>query len=282
MSSYHELRQKNIVWKLIAYVVMVFFTILTIGPLVWLLYSAFKPHIDIIHNIFALPKAFYLDNFVQAWKLGRLGIYILNSIFYSVVATSITTFLALAAGYAFAKFKYKISGFFYFFFIMGLLFTVHSVLVPLFIMETKLRIDDTRLGVLLPYVAFGLPMLIYLATAYIKGIPDSLEEAAVIDGAGYLTIFRTVIVPMAAPVIATMIIFSFLGNWNEFVFVLTLTSKTTLRSLPVGVNAFAAGLTRNYGVQFAALVIATAPMIIFYLLFHSQLARGFAAGALKE
>ncbi len=282
MSSYHELRQKNIVWKLIAYVVMVFFTILTIGPLVWLLYSAFKPHIDIIHNIFAFPKAFYLDNFVQAWKLGRLGIYILNSIFYSVVATSVTTFLALAAGYAFAKFKYKISGFFYFFFIMGLLITVHSVLVPLFIMETKLRIDDTRLGVLLPYVAFGLPMLIYLATAYIKGIPDSLEEAAVIDGAGYLTIFRTVIVPMAAPVTATMIIFSFLANWNEFVFVLTLTSKTTLRSLPVGVNAFAAGLTRNYGVQFAALVIATAPMIIFYLLFHSQLARGFAAGALKE
>jgi raffinose/stachyose/melibiose transport system permease protein len=282
MSSYHELRQKNVVWKLIAYVVMVLFTILTIGPLIWLLYSAFKPHIDIIHNIFAFPKSFYIDNFVRAWKLGRLGIYILNSIFYSVVATSVTTFLALAAGYAFAKFKYKISGFFYFFFIMGLLITVHSVLVPLFVMETKLRIDDTRLGVLLPYVAFGLPMLIYLATAYIKGIPDSLEEAAVIDGAGYLTIFRTVIIPMAAPVTATMIIFSFLGNWNEFVFVLTLTSKTTLRSLPVGVNAFAAGQTRNYGVQFAALVIATAPMIIFYLLFHRQLARGFAAGALKE
>jgi raffinose/stachyose/melibiose transport system permease protein len=282
MSNYHELKQKNLVWKLIAYLVMVIFTVLTIGPLIWLLYSAFKPHIDIIHNIFAFPTSFYTDNFVQAWKLGRLGIYMLNSIFYSVAATSITTFLALAAGYAFAKFKYKISGFFYFFFIMGLLITVHSVLVPLFVMETKLGIDDTRLGVLLPYVAFGLPMLIYLATAYIKGIPDSLEEAAVIDGADYLTIFRTVIVPMAAPVTATMIIFSFLGNWNEFVFVLTLTSKTTLRSLPVGVNAFAAGQTMNYGVQFAALVIATAPMIIFYLLFHKQLARGFAAGALKE
>jgi raffinose/stachyose/melibiose transport system permease protein len=282
MSSSHELKQKNLVWKLIAYLVMVIFTVLTIGPLIWLLYSSFKPHIDIIHNIFAFPTSLYVDNFVQAWKLGRLGIYMLNSIFYSVAATSITTFLALAAGYAFAKFKYKISGFFYFFFIMGLLITVHSVLVPLFVMETKLRIDDTRLGVLLPYVAFGLPMLIYLATAYIKGIPDSLEEAAVIDGAGYLTIFRTVIVPMAAPVTATMIIFSFLGNWNEFVFVLTLTSKTSLRSLPVGVNAFAAGQTMNYGVQFAALVIATAPMIIFYLLFHKQLAKGFAAGALKE
>ncbi len=95
-----------------------------------------------------------------------------------VVATSVTTFLALAAGYGFAKFKFRISGFFYFFFIMGLLITVHSVLVPLFIMETKLNIDNTRLGVLLPYIAFGLPFLIYLSTSYIRCIPDSLEEAA--------------------------------------------------------------------------------------------------------
>jgi raffinose/stachyose/melibiose transport system permease protein len=156
------------------------------------------------------------------------------------------------------------------------------VLVPLFIMETKLGIDDTRLGVILPYVAFGLPFLIYLATSYIRGIPDSLEEAAVIDGASYLRIFKDIIIPVATPVAATMLIFSFVSNWNEFVLVLTLTSKDTLRSLPVGVLAFAGGKTRNYGLQFAALVIATLPMILFYVCFHDQLAKGFSAGALKE
>ena len=165
---------------------------------------------------------------------------------------------------------------------MGLLITVHSVLVPLFILETKLGIDDTRLGVILPYVAFGLPFLIYLATSYIRGIPDSLEEAAVIDGASYLRIFKDIIIPVATPVVATMLIFSFVANWNELVLVLTLTSKDTLRSLPVGVLAFAGGKTRNYGLQFATLVIATLPMILFYFFFHDQLAKGFSAGALKE
>jgi len=282
MSKYRDTNQTNYSWQIIAYIVMIFFTILTIGPLLWLFYSSFKPHADIVHNIFSLPKNLYFNNYIEAWRLGHLGVLMLNSIFYSTVATLLTTFFALAAGYGFAKFGYKISAFFYFFFIMGLLITVHSVLVPLFVMETRIHIDNTRTGVILPYIAFGLPFLIYLATSYIKGIPDSLEEAAIIDGASYLSFFWNILIPIATPVVATMIIFSFLANWNEFVFVLTLTSKETLRSLPVGVNAFAGGRTRNYGLQFAALVIATLPMIVFYIFFHAQLAHGFAAGALKE
>ncbi|MCD6123396.1 MAG: carbohydrate ABC transporter permease [Spirochaetales bacterium] len=277
-----DTNQTNYSWQILAYIVMIIFTILTIGPLLWLFYSSFKPHAAIVHNIFALPKSFYLNNYIEAWRLGHMGVLVLNSIFYSTVATVLTTFLALAAGYGFAKFNYRISNFLYFFFIMGLLITVHSVLVPLFVMETRIHIDNTRTGVILPYIAFGLPFLIYLATSYIKGIPDSLEEAAIIDGASYLSFFWNILIPIVSPVVATMIIFSFLANWNEFVFVLTLTSKETLRSLPVGVNAFAGGRTRNYGLQFAALVIATLPMIVFYIFFHSQLARGFAAGALKE
>ena len=190
--------------------------------------------------------------------------------------------MALAAGYGFAKFGYRISKLFYTFFILGLLVTAHSVLVPLFLLESRLGIDDTRLGVLVPYVGFGLPFMVYLATSYIRGLPRAVEEAAIIDGAGYLTIFRRVILPMSAPVTATMLIFAFLANWNEFVFIFVLTSDTNLRSLPVGINAFAGGMARDFGLLFAALVIGTLPMILFYTLFHDQLAKGFAAGSLKE
>lgn len=87
---------------------------------------------------------------------------------------------------------------------------------------------------------------------------------------------------MSAPVVATMLIFAFLSNWNEFVFVFILTSRQEIRSLPVGVNAFVGGLSQDFGLLFATLVIATIPMIIFYILFREQLAKGFAAGALKE
>ena len=280
-----DLQLKNrelAVWRIGAYVFMAFFTFLTVGPLFWLTYSSLKPHPDIIRNMFAFPKSLFFGNYARAWQLGELGGLIANSVFYSVTATVITVFMALASGYGFAKFGFRISKFFYAFFIMGLLITAHSVLVPLFVMETRLNLDDTRFGVLLPYIGFGLPFMIYLATSYIRGIPDSLEEAAIIDGASYLQVFWTVIRPVSAPVTATMLIFAFLSNWNEFVFVFVLTSRQEIRSLPVGVNAFVGGLSRDFGLLFAALVIATIPMIIFYILFREQLARGFAAGAVKE
>jgi raffinose/stachyose/melibiose transport system permease protein len=240
-----------------------------------------KPHQAIVRSIFALPTTFHIENYITAWERGSLGIYFINSIIYTTVATALTTLFALSAGYALAKFRYKISGLIYAFFIMGLLVTPHSVLVPLFVLETTVNIDDTRLGVILPYIAFGLPFLVYLATSYIKGIPDQLEQAALCDGASYLQIFWRIIAPVARPVTSTMVIFSFINNWNEFVFVFVLTSDKMLRSLPVGINAFAGGLTRNFGLQFAALIIGTLPMIIFYVFFHEQIAKGFAGGAIK-
>ena len=276
-------RDRDLVaWKIFANVFMVFFTFLTIAPLFWLLYSSFKPHPEIVRNVFALPRTLFIENYVRAWTIGDLGLYTVNSVIYTASATVITVFLALAAGYGFAKFGFRISKYLHTFFVMGLLVTAHSVLVPLFILETRLGIDDTRLGVLIPYVGFGLPFMVYLATSFIRGIPDSLEEVARIDGAGYLSIFWHVIRPICAPVVATMTIFSFVANWNEFVFVFVLTSSQRLRSLPVGVNAFAGGQSRDFGLLFAALVIATVPMILFYIFFHEQLKKGFAAGAIKE
>ncbi len=276
-------KAENIPWKVFSYIIMIFYTILTVGPLFWMIYSSFKPHNDIIRNAFSFPTSLFFKNYADAYKLGHLGPYFLNSVFYSVVATFATVIFALMCGYGFAKFEYrKLTAVLYLFFTLGLLITVHSVLVPLFVLELKLGIDDSRMGVIIPYIAFGLPMLVYLATTFIKGIPDSLIEAGVIDGAGYLTIFRRLIVPICTPVITTMVIFCFMGNWNEFVLVLTLTSRAAIRSLPVGINSFAGGRSRDYGMQLAALVMGTAPMIIFYIFFQKQIAAGFTAGSIKE
>lgn len=271
-----------VLWQVAAYIIMVGSTILTIGPLLWLIYSSFKPHQAIVRNIFSLPTEFFVENYLRAWELGNLGVYSINSFVYATSATFCTTLLALAAGYAIAKFGYRISSFIYAFFLMGLLLNVYTVLVPLFVMETKIGIDNTRLGIILPYIAFGLPFAMFLATSYIKGLPKDVEEAAIIDGASYLGVFWHVILPISRPVVATMLIFAFLNNWNEFPLVFVLTSKTAIRTLPVGINAFAGGMTRDYGMQFAALVIGTLPMLVFYSLFSQRLQQGFASGALKE
>lgn len=282
MAKEYNIGELSLSAKIISYMVMAAYTVLTIAPLLWLFYSSFKPHVEIVRHPLALPVEATVHNFTTAWTVGNLGLYFLNSIFYTAVSTVLTVILALAAGYAFAKFDYRITKTLYLFFILGLLVTVHSALVPLFIMETKLHIDNTRFGILLPYIAFGLPFSVYLSTTYIKGISTELIEAAIIDGANYLQIFWNLILPISRPIVFTMTIFTFLGNWNEFVLVATLTSGPILRSLPVGINAFAGGLIADYGLRFAALSIGTVPMIIFYLAFRKQIAQGFSVGALKE
>jgi len=269
-------------WRIASYILIGIFTLTTIIPLVWLTYSSFKPHQEIILDPLGWPDAPTFHNYELAWKLGEFGILFGNSIFYSTVATVITVLLALMCGYAFAKFGFKITGFLYTFFLGGLLITVHSILVPLFVMESFVGIDDTRWGVLIPYVALGLPFQLFLATSYLKSIPDSLEEAALIDGTGYMGIFWRIVLPMSAPVMATMLIYCFLGNWNEFVLIMVLTSRQAVRSLPAGINAFAGTTARDYGVQFAALMYGTVPILIFYAAFSKQIKKGFAAGSLKE
>lgn len=269
-------------WKTLAYITIGLFTLFTIAPLLWLMMSSFKPHQAILRNVFSLPTELYLENYSRAWRNGNLGIFFMNSIIYTGLATPLTTLLALASAYGFAKFGYPISRVFLFMISLGLLITIHSVLVPLYLLESWLDIDDTRLGVIIPYIAFGLPFQTFLATSYMLDLPDSLEEAALIDGAGYLSIFIRVILPQCIPVIGTMTIFSFLSNWNEFALVFTLTSDIAIRSLPVGINGFAAGRARDYGLQFAALMIGTAPMIIMYIFGRRQLSMGFSQGAVKE
>lgn len=268
--------------KVLSYILMITFTLLTIIPLTWMILSAFKPHALIVRHPLAPPMTWYVQNFILAWTQGHLGIYFINSTIYSLVATFFTVLFAMSSGYALSKFHYKSSRFVSLLYTLGLLITVHSVIVPLFIMETKLGLSNTRLGVILPYIAFGLPFQVFLATTYIKGIPDAMQESAIIDGADFIQIFLRIIIPVATPIISTMFIYTFLGNWNEFILVLTLTSDLTVRSLPVGINSFAGGMSRDYGLQFAALVIGTVPMIIFYLIFKDKIAQGFAAGALKE
>ncbi len=185
---------------------MITFTLLTIIPLTWMILSAFKPHAMIVRTPLALPVSWYVDNFVLSWTQGHLGIYFINSTIYSFVATFLTVFFALSSGYALSKFSYKSSRIISMVYTLGLLITVHSVIVPLFIMETKLGISNTRLGVILPYIAFGLPFQVFLATTYIKGIPDAMQESAIIDGATFFQVFFKILIPVATPIISTMFI----------------------------------------------------------------------------
>jgi raffinose/stachyose/melibiose transport system permease protein len=261
---------------------MFIFAVLTIYPLVWLGYSSLKPNREIMQNPLALPRHPTFANYFTAWELAGLGSALLNSVFYTGVSTTITVFISLAAAFGLAKFPFKSKSLFSSAFALGLMITVHAVIIPLFLVEVRLGIVNTRLGIILPYVAFGIPLSVMIALSFVQGIPDSLIEAAEIDGAKYGYIFWKMIVPLSTPVITTMAILSFLSNWNEFLFVFVFTSSASLKSLPPAITIFAGKRMTEYGLQYAALVIGILPMFIFYICFHSQLIKGFGEGALKE
>jgi raffinose/stachyose/melibiose transport system permease protein len=185
------------------------------------------------------------------------------------------------AGFAFAKLPSKITPILHGSFIIGILITLQCIMVPLFLLIRAVGLYNTRLGVLIPYIGIGLPLAVYLATEYIKGIPNEVIESARIDGAMYLRIFSHIILPMAAPVATTVAILTVTGTWNEFMLINILVSSDGLKSLPVGINMFSGSLATDYGKQFAALVIGMTPMIVFYVIFRKQITKGVSAGAVK-
>jgi raffinose/stachyose/melibiose transport system permease protein len=271
----------NVVNRVFLYSILFIFTILTIYPLIWLMLSSFKTTQEFQLNKLGLPMHWTIINYPIAWKIGNFGVLFLNSLFYTIGSTLAITFLSLAAGFAFAKIKSKATAFLHGSFVIGILLTIQSLMIPLFLVASILKLTDTRVGVLIPYIGMGLPLGIYLCTEYIKSFPDAIVESARIEGASYYKVFFSIIVPMARPVVTTLAILNIASIWNEFMLINMLVSKDSLRSLPVGIFRFSGALASDYGKQFSALMIGLVPMVVFYLCFRKQLTQGVSTGAVK-
>jgi len=277
-----EIQKQNKRYIVLMYLIVIIFAILAIYPIYWLVIQSFKTTQEYMTTSkLALPKVWFFKNYPFAWTMGRFTILFLNSILYTSVTVVSVILLSFMAGFAFAKLPSKLTPILHGSFIIGILLTLQSILVPLFLMINAVGLYNTRLGVLIPYIGIGLPMAVYLSTEYIKSVPDSIIESARLDGAKYFRIFRSIILPMAAPVAATVAILGVTGTWNEFMLVNILVSQNELKSLPVGINMFSGALASDYGKQFSALVIGMIPMIIFYIVFRKRITRGVAAGAVK-
>ncbi len=272
----------SIVAKFIMYTILLFFTVMAIYPLLWLLMSSFKTTQEFqLTSKLALPEVWWWKNYPDAWIRGNFGSLFLNSIIYTAVSTAAIVCFSFGAGFAFSKIPNKATPFLHKSFIIGVLLTLQCIMVPLFLMVSMTGLYDTRISILICYIGVGMPMGIYLATDYIKSIPDSLIESARIDGSGYLRIFFKIIMPMGAPVGVTLAILTITGTWNEFMLVNMLSSSESIKSLPVGIQKFSGALASDYGKQFAALIIGLIPMLVFYIIFRKQITKGVAAGAVK-
>ena len=268
--------------KILVYAIMVIFTVLTIYPILWLVLQSVKTNTTYLTtNKLSFPSSLYLGNYAFVINQGNFFGFFKNSLIYTSVTVAVVVVLSNMAGFAFAKLNYKITKLLHGIFIVGILLTMQSILIPLFLMVSAAGIHNTRWAVLIPYIALGLPMGVYLCTDFQKSIPDELLEAARIDGASFISIFSRVVLPMCAPVSVTLAIITFTGNWNEFILMSLMTSSEKLKAIPYMVGRYAGALGSDYGKLFTSLTVALIPILIFYSIFRNQITKGVAAGAVK-
>jgi multiple sugar transport system permease protein len=251
-------------------------------PFYWLLNVSLKTGADLSSSSLIPPHP-TLDNYSSIFKNDDFTNGLKNS---TIVAFSVTilalTFGSFAA-YALARLKMRGK-----FLVLGIVLSVTTfpqiaIAAPLFKLWTDISLYNTRIGLIIPYLTFALPLAIYILTSFFKEIPKDLEEAALVDGATHFQAFRKVVVPLAAPGLATAGILTFIAAWNEFLLATTLTSSKSARTVPAAI-AFFTGSTefeQPLGTISAASVVISIPLIILVLLFQKRIVAGLTAGAVK-
>ena len=193
---------------------------------------------------------------------------------------AILLFAALAA-YAFSRFEFRGSAVLLGLLLLGLLMPLQSYFIAQNSMFDELGLKDTRLALILPYTAMGLPLAVYLLKVFLDALPDELFDAARLDGCGDLRMFTALVLPLLKPGLATVAIFSALNAWNEFLLALLYISDDALKTLPTGLLAFSDRYTTDYQLLFSALSIITLPMVAVYVVFHRQIVAGVTEGAVR-
>jgi raffinose/stachyose/melibiose transport system permease protein len=267
--------------NVLRYALLILLSITTLFPLVWMLYSSFKTNQEFALSVISLPKALHFENYAHAWKTANIGIYFFNSVFVSTVSIVFTVLIGASASFVLAKFAFRGKKVISSVLVIGMLIPLQSVLVPLFSLMRGFKLLDTPWSLILVYTAFSLPLTVFLMESFIASFPDAIMEAAIIDGTSMWRMFFSVILPMTRPVVATVVILNFLNNWKEFSFALVFINSEAKKTLPLGLYNFLGAFTTDYAGLMAALTIATAPILIIYLILQEQVINGMTTGAVK-
>lgn len=274
---------KNGVLGVILNVILWLFSLTCIFPLVWMLYSSLKEKRQFNADIIGVPKTPTLANYQKILSnkdynlLQTMG----NSLRSTVLSVILIVLIAFIVGYILSRIDFKLNKPLYIMFLMGMLIPIHSLMVPIYIIFSRSGLSNRWFTLLFPYVAFALPMSIFLVQGYVKGIPTELEEAAAIDGSGFTKTLFGIILPVCKPILVTVAIINVFGCWNEFSFALILIKDSALYTVPLGLKQFTGQFNSDYPKIMAAMLMTMSPVVIFYFAFSKQIIKGMVAGAVK-
>ena len=255
---------------------------LALIPILWLVSLSFKTPTAILDPSF-IPASWTWGNYSSILQNSQFIRPLVNSIGIGLIATLIAVVLASMAAYAVARLNFPGKSVLIGMSLLIAIFPQISLVTPLFSIERRLGLFNTWPGLIIPYIAFGLPLGIYTLSAFFREIPWELEKAAKMDGATPFQAFVKVIAPLAAPGMVTTAILVFMACWNDFLFAISFTSTTASRTAPASIAYFSGGsvFTTPTGPIAAAAVVITIPIIIFVLFFQRRIVAGLTSGAVK-
>lgn len=267
---------------IIPQILMILLVVVILFPLYFMSVNSFKTHEEYVNNMIGLPHAFTVQNYVEAFEGKPFGQWFLNSMLLTIAAVLVTGILALLAGYAFAKMKFR--GQKALFRVIVPLMSVPPVvmIIPQFQIIKIFGLVNTRVSVIIIYVGIMLPMTIYLMRNFMKTVPDSLLDAAKIDGCGRLKVLTAIMMPLSIPALITSSLVNIVWVWNELLISLVFLQREELRTLMVGITLFKGRFTLDIPVIMAGLVIATVPIVVIYIFAQKYLVEGMLAGSVKE
>ncbi len=267
--------------RVFIYILEIFVIVISIFPILWVIMSAFKTNGEILSDPLALPTSISFDVFIHLFENYNFPQYFLNSILAAGVSTVVSLLFFAMGGYVLAKYRFPGRTLLFVLFTVTLLVPAHSKTQPIFRLIMNLGLYDNLWGVTLVYLSTGMAMSIFILRAGFMSIPKSLDEAAIVDGAGFMRVFWSINLPLARGALATAGILMFLNNWNEYYFASLLTMSDSQRTLPIALSYFTSEFSYNYTQLFAALAIVVLPGIILYIFAQEQVQVSMASTGIK-
>lgn len=263
--------------------ILIVFSLTCIFPLVWMFYSSLKEKRIFNADIIGLPKAPTIDNYIKIMTNSdyHLGESMFNSFRTTILSVLLIVLFGFFVGYILARVKFKGNRIVYIMFLMGMLIPIHSLLVPIYIVFKSTGLSNQWYTLIIPYVAFGLPIAVFLVEGFVKSVPAALEEAAAIDGSSFSRTLFQIIMPICKPILTTVAIIQTFACWNEFSFALILIKNPSLQTVPLAMTQFTGQFASDYPKIMAAMLLTMSPIVLLYFGFSKQIIKGMVAGAVK-
>ncbi len=268
--------------NIILYLIAVIGAAIMIFPFLWMISYSLQAHIFVLtYPPKLIPDQPSFDNFIRAWTSNNFQLYFLNSSITAGFATFGAVICSAMAAYAFARFEFKGKELLFSAFLIVLMIPDIVTIMPKFLLAKTLGLRDSLWGLILFYIGMNISLNTFLLRGFFESQPKELEEAMVLDGANSFNVFFRLALPLAAPALATVTIFSFLANWDEFIWALTIIDDPLKRTLPIAIYSFQGQHGTEWGLTFAAMIIALIPVVLIFISLQRYFTSGLTTGAFK-